>query len=174
MTGEMSRSERVELAKVVRLRARVAKDDVGVREAQLLADVEQQLAARYKATHEAWAEVTAAAKAAVGAADAEVARRCRELGIPEEFRPSLGLSWYGRGENADKNRRAELRKVAQTQAAASGKAARLEIDRQAARLLTDLAAGALESSSAREFLAAMPTPEELMPLLALPELGGAQ
>lgn len=46
-------------------------------------------------------------------------------------------------------------------------------DRQSAQLLTDLAAGALESSHAREFLAAMPSPEQLMPTLALPEIGAA-
>lgn len=167
----MSKGERLELAKLVRLRGKVAKDDIDQRAARLLADVEAQLAARYPANHEAWAEITERAKKSIAAADAEIAHRCRALGIPENFRPGIALSWYSRGENAMRERRAELRKVAQTELAARSKAAKVEIDRHAAQLLTQLAAGALESSESRAFLDAMPSIDELMPRLTLPELG---
>lgn len=170
-SSPMSRVERTELAQLVKLRGRVAKEDIATREAQLLADVEAQLAARYDPRHEAWAEITERAQKAV--ADAEIAARCRELGIPEEFRPAISTTWYGRGENADRSRRAELRKVAQTRLAANAKAAKVEIDRSTADLLTQLAAGALESSASRSFLEAMPTIDQLMPRLALPELEGS-
>jgi hypothetical protein len=169
----MTRAERAELAKLLKLRARVAKEDVNTREAHLLADFEAQMASRYDSRDEAWADVTAAAKKAVEEADAEVAKRCRELGIPAEFRPGINCSWYGRGENADRSRRVELRKVAQTRLAANARAAKVEIDRTIAELLTQLTAGALESGSARDFLDAMPSIDQLLPPLALRELVAA-
>jgi hypothetical protein len=173
MSNEMERmtkAERLELGKLIRLRANVAKADVAQMEARHLADIEAQLAAEYSANHSAWAEITASAKQAVAKADAEIAERCRELGIPEKLRPSLHLGWGGRGENADRDRRAELRKAAQTELAARGQAAKVEIDRRAAHLLTQLAGGALGSSEAKAFLEAMPSIDELLPQIPLPEL----
>jgi hypothetical protein len=166
----MTRAERLELARLVRLRASVAKKDAEQRQAQLLADVEEQLAARYQANHAAWADVHELADKVVAAADAEIARRCRELGIREDFRPSLSLGWYSRGENADRNRRGELRKVAQVRLEAATRAAKVEIDRQAAALLSELASGALESDAARGFLEAMPSIDDLMPPLTIDAL----
>jgi hypothetical protein len=170
MSNEMTKAERLELGKLVRLRASVAKADVAQMEARRLADVEAQLAAKYSAIDSAWAEITASAKQAVAKADAEIAERCRELGIPEKLRPSLHLGWYERGDNAVKTRRAELRKVAQTELTAQGKAAKVKIDRQTAALLTQLVSGALGSSEAKAFLEAMPSIDELMPRITLPEL----
>lgn len=163
----MTRGERTELARVLRLRTRVLKADVDVRGAQILADVEAQFAAQYSASHEAWAEITADARRVVAAADAQIAARCSELGIPEEFRPSLYANWCSRGENADKHRRAELRKVAQTKIDARVKAAKLAIDRHEVALQTTLAADAMETSDAATFLAAIPGVEELLPSLTL-------
>jgi hypothetical protein len=167
MSGLMTQGERIELSKLVRIRARVAKADVDALAARHLADVEAELAARYSANHHAWAEVTQQAKAAIATADAEIAERCRALGIRDEFRPQLFVSWSGRGENGDKTRRAELRKVAETELAARAKAAKVEIQRYEATQLTHLAAGALASDEARAFLEAMPTPAQLMPPVAL-------
>lgn len=107
----MTKAERQELAKLVRLRAKIAKDEIDQRATRLLADVETQLAASYPANHEAWAEITERAEKSIIAADAEIAHRCRALRIPENFRPRIALSWYGRGENAMGDRRAELRKT---------------------------------------------------------------
>ncbi len=167
MTDTMTRAERLELAKLVRLRANVAKKDIEQRQAQLVADFEEQLAAVYQSSHEAWADVTAVANKLVAEADAEISRRCRELGLREKNRPSLSLFWHARGESADRERRAELRKVAQTKLEASARAAKVEIDRSAATLLT---AGALESSEAKGFLDAMPSIDQLMPGLTVGEL----
>lgn len=55
----MLKNETLELGKLVRLRATVAKGEVDKRIARCLADVEAQLAASYPSNHEAWAEVTA-------------------------------------------------------------------------------------------------------------------
>jgi hypothetical protein len=178
----INKGEREELAKILTARERVAKSVVEQRAAELLADVEQQLAARYTISDDAWHDLTAAAKAAVQAADAEIARRCQSLGIPETFRPSLDLSWYSRGENADKKRRDELRRVAKTRIDALAKKALVVIQTRSLDGRTLLAAGALESDEARAFLASMPTVEALMPVidvsalgpLALPQHGGTE
>jgi hypothetical protein len=106
----------------------------------------------------------------VAEADAEIAKRCRDLGIRPEFRPGLGLAWYGRGENAEAARRTELRKVAQTRLEANARAAKVEVERQVAALLTDLAASALSSDDAKAFQDEMPTPEQLMPGVTILEL----
>jgi hypothetical protein len=92
------------------------------------------------------------------------------MGIRPQFRPQLVLQWYGRGENASRDRRAELRKAAQTRIAALGKEAKTAIDARTAEVLTELIAGGLESEAARAFLATIPTAEDLMPRLTLPEL----
>jgi hypothetical protein len=169
--GRMTKGERDELSKILKARARLAGRVVEQRSAELLAEAEQQLATVYKVNDEAWRELTATAQQTIREADAELARRCRTLGIPEEFRPGLRLGWYGRGENADKARRAELRKVAQSRIEAMAKAARVAIETRALDGLTKLAAGVLESDAARAFLAAMPAAEALMPALDVTTLG---
>jgi hypothetical protein len=87
MTESMTRREREDLAKVTRLRAKVAKDGITAREAALLADVEEQLSAVYRFDHDAWADITRHAEQVVAEADKQIAQRCRELGIRESFRP---------------------------------------------------------------------------------------
>jgi hypothetical protein len=165
--------ERADLSALVRKRERVAKTDAKQRAAELLADVEARLAARFKSNDERWAAVTVEAQKTVEAADQEIARICREIGVPEEFRPRLGLSWYSRGENADRERRAELRKVASTRIAAMELAARSEIERGSLDAQTALLAGGLTTDAARNVLAALPTVEALMPGLSVDELEAA-
>lgn len=169
--AEMTRAERLELTKIVRQRARLAKDDVNARQAQILADAEAALARRFKEDDQAWAEITAEARDHLREVQAKIEAKCAEMGVPVNFRPTAGMYWMSRGENADPKRRAELRKVVQSQAEASAKSARLEIDRQSVALQEQLMAGALESTAARDFLAALPTPEALMPALAIDALG---
>jgi hypothetical protein len=171
VAAAMTKAERNELVKILKMRARVANRVVTQRAAQLEADVEQQLATEYKIDEAAWAELTLAATQAVEQADAELAKRCRALGIPEEFRPSLHVSWYDRGENADAKRRTELRRVAYTKIEAMAQQARVGIETAALDGLTQLAAGALESAAAQAFLAKMPTVEALMPALDVSTLG---
>jgi len=169
--SKMTKVEREELARLLKARARVAKSVVEQRAAELLADAEQQLATRFKIDDAAWANLTGAAEQAVKDADAELARRCRTLGIPEEFRPRIDFSWYSRGENASKERRAELRKVAQTRIDAMAQKARGAIETRELDGLAMLAAGALESAGAQEFLASLPAIETLMPVLDVSTLG---
>jgi len=87
--NSMTKSERDSLAKLVRARAKVAKNEIESHAAWIMATVEAQLAARYPENHPAWAEVTEHANRAVAEANDHIAQRCRELGIPERFRPSI-------------------------------------------------------------------------------------
>jgi hypothetical protein len=172
--SRMTTGERQELGKLVRLRAKLAKDDADQRGAWLLANAEAKLAATYKMEDEAWAHITAAADRVVKEADAAIAKICRERGIPESFRPEIDLSWWERGENASRNRRAELRKVAETQVAAMVKEAKVEVEREEERQLTQLAATGLTSAEGAAFLANMPTAEALLPPLEVLTLGSGE
>jgi hypothetical protein len=163
--GSMTKAERDELAKLVRRREKLAKADADQRGAELLADFERQMAAIYQPDDDpVWQEARRAVQEVVNEARAKISERCRELGIWERSAPDIGAHWYGRGENATAERRAELRKVATTRIAAMTKAAKTEIERQSIEVQTQLVAGGLESVEAREFLASMPTAEALMPV----------
>jgi hypothetical protein len=164
------RSEREELARVVRLNVKVARAAVATRKAELYADVERQLSAQYRFDNQVWKDITQKAREAVKAADAQVAAICRAMNVPEEFRPSLQLQWWDRGENAAEKRRAELRKLAQRKIDAAAVAAQTAIEARGAEVLTMLVAGALQSEEARAFLASIPAAAALMPAIGLNEL----
>jgi hypothetical protein len=86
--------------------------------------------------------------------------------VPERFAPSAMVGWMSRGQNASRERRAELRKVATTRIAADAKRAKVEIERASVELQGELVAGGLSSNDAKAFLARMPTAEALLPVLA--------
>jgi len=159
------------LLKVCRIRTKVAKADAAARSANLKAEFEAQLAAAYSYDdNEIWKKAYAAAKEAAQEAQHIVARRCEELGIPGRFAPSLYLNWSSRGENAVKQRRAELTRVAHSKIEQLEKNAKLEIDRASAETQTKLLAAGLESAEAQAFLEAMPTAAQLMPTVSLQEI----
>ena len=169
MKGErMNRSDRDDLLQICRMRARVAKADAAAVAAQRKADFAAQLAATYSFDQDAvWKQAQAAADEATEKAREEIARRCRELGIPRSFAPTLGLHWYDRGENASAKRRAELTRVAHTKIDQLEKKARLEIERASVDVQTRLVADGLASAEGRAFLEAMPTADQLMPVSPL-------
>jgi hypothetical protein len=166
----MTVNERGELAKLLRLRAKVAKDNLRARGAEQTALVERQLCARYSAGAVAWRDVAAAADVAVKAADAQIAERCRALGIPAEFRPGLSIGWYSRGENGEAKRRTELRMLARAEIEARVKRAHVEVDRATSALTTQLIAGAIVSADGRAFLDALPTIDQLLPAPSVAEI----
>ena len=112
---------------------------------------------------EAWADLMASAKAHVAALDQQLAEDCRRLGIPESFRPEIGVHWFGRGENASKERRAELRRVAVTRLAALEASAIARIEDGYRRFQTSVLSAAISSVEARNLLADLPTAEQLLP-----------
>lgn len=163
----LTRRDREALAKLARQRAALAKAEAKERTAQLRADGEAQLATIFRADDARWATAVAVAEAAVADANATINRHCEAAGIPENFRPSIGMGWMSRKENATASRRVELRRVLDTRVAALEKQAITEIDRRALDVQTALLAGGLDSAEARAYLEAMPTADALMPGLAV-------
>ncbi len=168
----MNKSEREELLRLARQRAKVAKTKADEREKVLLAETEDLLAGEFEAEDRLWAEAVRIADEVVATANATIADRCAELGIPANHAPRLELAWRARSpEFRDPGRRAELRRVARTRLTALTTAAKSRIDEQLLETQTALLAGSLESGEAREFLERMPSPEEMMPALGLDGLG---
>ena len=163
MTEAISRSEQADLLRLIRQRERVAKTAAAQRAAQLRADFETQLDRKYSFNERpVWAAAFQAAQAATDEAASRIADECERLGIPKEFAPSISLTWYARGENAVKERRIELRRLAHVHIEAAEKRTRTEIERMSLQAQTDLIATGL-SQKAKAFLVAMPSVDTLMP-----------
>jgi hypothetical protein len=164
----MTKSEREDLAKLIRNRERVMKAAAAQRSAELLAEFEQQMASEYSFNQDAtWRAAMEAANAAVTIARKAIAERCGELGIPARFAPDIHLSWHGRGENAFQERVAELRKVAKTRIAAIERTACNKIDMLCLDAQSQVLAHGLSSASAIAFFDDLPTVEALMPPLEM-------
>ena len=166
----MTRADRANLERLARKRAKVAKAMIGERVKALRADVEDQLSAEYHFDDDVWGALTRHAQAQVKTADEQIAARCRQLGIPEQFRPMLTLGWHSRGENAVAGRRVEVRKLAHARIEAAAEAAKVAIDHGLLEVESELIRGGLDSSEAVAFVDAMPTPDQLMPAVAVGEL----
>jgi hypothetical protein len=167
----MTSRERQELMAVVRRREKLAKAQADVRAAELQADFEHQMASVYSWNDDAvWAEALRTAKDAVAEADAKVAARCQELGIPEQYRGGIRMYWSSGGQNAFTVRQTELRTVAKTQIAALAKTAKHRIEEVSVAAQEHLAAGELATEEAQTMLTALPTAAELMPTLNVSEI----
>jgi hypothetical protein len=143
MTG-MTKGEREDLQRLVRQREKVLKSAAKQRSAELLADFENQMGSEYSFDQdEIWRQATEAAEREVRRAQERVAARCRELGIPTRFAPSLNMHWYGRGENAVAARRTELRRMAESQIEAIERAAITKIEASCLDAQTQLAIAGL-------------------------------
>ena len=169
----MTKGERADLTRLVRQRERLMKTLASQRSAELLADFERQVGAIYSFDDdETWKAAHAAADKAVKDAKAVIAQRCKEMGIPKEFAPTITANWWDRGQNAMKERRTELRKMAVTRIAAQEKSARTEIEKISIQAQTELVAEGLTSDAAQAFLTNMPSVEVLMPALDSNQIKG--
>jgi hypothetical protein len=148
----LTKAEQDNLVKLAKLNREGAVAGIKAKTAVAVADYEMHLAAEYKFDQrEIWADLTHSAKARVNELDSLLAEDCRRLGIPEQFRPTLNLVWFGRGENAFKERRTELRRVMATRLAAVKRAAIEQVEVGYRKAMTAI------------LLAAMPTAEQLVP-----------
>jgi hypothetical protein len=169
--AKMSKADRESLLKIARLRERVTKSGLAEVGAQLLVDLDKQLDTTYSFDQDKiWAESLAIATQAAQEAQAKVRERCRELGIPSRFAPSIYRpGWCSTGQQATKERRTEIRQIARTQVDALIKAGKRKVEEASLDVQTRIIASGL-AEQAKEFLEAMPTPEQLMPRLNLGEL----
>ena len=161
---QMAASERKELCLIVRRREKYERSIAEQRSAELLADFEQQLATIYEFDTDAtWKAAHDEADKVIEEAEAKIALRCAELGIPKECRPGLSFGWHGRGQNAFKDRRNELRRVAESRIEAIERAARTQIERRSIEMQEKIMSDALTSDAARDMLTQLPTIASLMP-----------
>jgi hypothetical protein len=175
LTTTMTKTEHERLSRLIRQHVTLTKAGAKERVATLKADFEQQLDTRYSYdTDEVWNEAVKVADKAVDEANEKIAERCRKLGIPKQFAPSMTSRWWDRGRNSVKEERAEMRRVAYTRLDALAQSAVLAVEKEALRLQTELTAGSLDSADAKAFLGRLPAIEKLMPALNLKELTGGE
>jgi hypothetical protein len=170
----ISKAEREDLQRLVRQRERVLKSAAKQRSAELIADFENQMGQEYSFDQdEIWDKATKAAEAEVDKAQRQVAARCRALGIPDRFAPSLDLIWQHRGyDNLLDKRRAELRVMAKTGVEAIERKAITEIEMSCLEAQTAIAVAGLTSDAARQFIEKLPKIGSLMPQLSFAEIAG--
>ena len=159
----MTKGERDALTQLMRRQAQVKKTAAVARSKELFADLEHQLGTIYSYDDDAiWKEATEAAKEEVARAQEIVAARCRELGIPEDFAPSLSFGWSGRGQTAVASRRAELRKIGAAKILEIESRAVAQIEADSVMLQGEIISHGLTSEAAVAFLEALPSVAELM------------
>jgi hypothetical protein len=170
----MAKGEREDLQRLIRQREKVLKSAAKQRSSELIADFENQMGQQYRFDQdEVWAQATNAAEREVQKAQAQVAARCRELGIPDQFAPSLELNWCHRGyDNELDKRRAELRRMAKTQIEAIEHKAITEIEMSCLKAQEQIAIAGLSSNAAKAFIENLPSVERLMPALTFTEIAG--
>lgn len=178
---QMSKTERTELRRIIKRRFRMLKEQLRRREHELTLAIEQQLKeeretsvakieAKLKPLFERQNKL-AAAYAAVYAEAAELGVMIR-LQTTQPIDPARERSMYGRsvGVLPDVHSDAQQRILQIKEEAGWGK---LNLNEMEWRLDEQLAVGEIESTSASDFLAALPTVESLLPLpagVAMPEL----
>jgi hypothetical protein len=170
----MTKGEREDLQRLVRQREKVLKSAAKQRSAELLADFENQMGSEFSFDDDAiWQQAAREAGAEVERAKQRIAARCRELGIPKQFAPTLSMVWHHRGYgNILDERRKELRCMAQAQVEAIEAKAVTEIEMSCLEAQTQLAIAGLTSEAARGFVAKLPAIETLMPRLSFAEIAG--
>lgn len=168
--NQITRHEREALAKLIRQRERLAKTAASERSAVLLADFEQQADRMYAYDEdEVWRTAVLTAKEEVAKAQVRIAERCRELGIPQPFAPTLSVEWHQQRASVSMER-AKMRQVAKRRIEQIEATARTAIERASVTAQEALLVGGLTSDAARMFAESLPAVEELMPKLEMSQL----
>jgi type V secretory pathway adhesin AidA len=174
MTASISKSERDDLRRLIQQREKVLKSAAKQRSAELLADFENQMGSEFSFDDdEVWQATMRATMIEVEHAKQRIAARCRELGVPARFAPTLEVNWVHRGyDNQVACRKDELRRMAKTKIAAMEAKAMVEVEVTCLKAQTELTATGLASGAARDFFEQLPDIESLMPKLSYAEVAG--
>ena len=168
---KLSRTETHDLSMIIRDRSKVLRAHAEEQAAACMADFERQMATVYTFDQdEVWQKATREAQRVVQESQATIAKRCKALGIPPTFAPSISATWQGRGENMLAMRRTELRRVAKASIDAMTKAAITRIEKQALDLRTQVVGIGLLSPDAKLFLESLAPVEESMRALDFGEI----
>lgn len=166
----MTKAERLTLVQMIKQRERLAKTAARERSKRLMADFEQQADRHYDWDEDAvWRRAMEAAQDEVRRAQETVSERCREIGLPSAFAPTISISWVQQ-RSAASAQRAQIRNVAkrrveQIEATAITAIEKASLERQEALML-----GSLDTEAARLFAETLPTAEELMPMMDIKDL----
>lgn len=160
----ITKGERTELRSLIRQRFRVLRAEVVSRQAELEAELQARVTARFADGDKAWADGMFLIEEAAREANRKANDILRGMDLD-------GLDLEGkdlqivvtRSINKPSNGRTNLHREGLARIAAQVKAAFAQLDRQEVDLLTRLAAGALESDEARAFLGEIPTVSTLVP-----------
>lgn len=160
----ITKGERTELRSLIRQRFRVLRSEVIQRQAELEAELQARVTARFADEDKAWADGMFLIEEAAREANRKANDILRGMNLE-------GLDMDGkdfqivvtRSINKPHSGRTNLHREGLARIAAQVKAAFAQLDRQEVDLLTRLAAGALESDEARAFLGEIPTVSTLVP-----------
>lgn len=164
----MTKGERDELLRLVRAREKVLKSSTEQRSAELLVEFESKLSKTFRFDEtENWKAAAQKVRDAALAFQDQVLAHLDSLGIPREFAPRIDLRWYDRGENASRQRRDELRRLAKAQIAAAQQKAIVEVEKLSVEAQAHIVQHGLESEAALSFFGNMTPVEGLMPTIDL-------
>jgi hypothetical protein len=164
LDASITPAERNALLLVIKNRDKIFKAALAQRAADMLAEFEHQISTTYYPDdHAAWAAAYKAVREATTDANDKIAAVCKELGIPRGLAPQVHHSWYERGENKMKERRDELRKVAQAEIKAMVKKAEAGNVRASVGAQERIVVASLTGEAARALLDGLPTVEQLLP-----------
>jgi hypothetical protein len=168
----LSKSDRDNLIRIARQRAKQAEREADARAKTLLAEVLNDLAAEYDHQDQLWRDAVKISEEAVRATNARIVAQCAELGIPANRAPGVEVGWRSRSpETADQRRRAELKELAQARITALTQDAKAAIQAATLDVEERLILDGLESGRAKALLSELPTVEALMPTQSIDSLG---
>lgn len=166
------KGERTELKSIVRQQFKVLRSELEQREMEMLADIEQEIVARFSDDDQAWSVVQHKVHEAVMEANRQINDALYEAGY--QAKGSTERMWIDTPRMAQpKEDQYQLRRLATSRITAQVRGAKLRLEREEADLLRTLAVGAIESEEAQAFLAAIPSVGELVPAARLAELEAA-
>lgn len=172
MTG-MSRQERAELKAVIKNRFKILRQDVEARRAELNAQLQETIKAKFAANDKAWNDALFLIQQAVDEANRKANDVMRQIyeGWPDKVDKQL-VSRTNQLEKPGDDRRTMYREH-EAQLTAQVQDAYAALTRQEGDLLERLVIGALESDEAREFLSSIPTVAQLVPAARLAALAAS-
>lgn len=160
----ITKAERAELRSLIRQRFKVLRADIEARQAELVAELDVRITAKYADEDKAWADGMYLIEEAAREANRKANDVLRSLDMDGFDLDGKDYSIVTvRSINKPTGKRSKLRQESLSRIEAQVKNARLQLDRQEADLLTRLVQGALESEAARAFLGEIPTVSALVP-----------
>ncbi len=171
--GKMTKAERTELVRLLRARFKMLRADVTAREAELIAELDEQIDADFAAGQKVFDDAMFELRLAVDEAN----RKANDIG-----RRLWGERWPTKTDqdivraqpipNPGVEERRRRKSAGSSEIESRVKKALMELNRQEITLLTELTVGALETAEAKGFFDRLPSVTELVPAYRMREIGG--